>query len=124
LIVADSSFLVHGILKDANILGADPIVTADLGLHEVANAIWKHEHVIGDIKQGISFAQILLALIDSRAITLVTPNRRIVERAYSIADRYKVSFYDCVFVALAIETGLELRTLDREQEQILKAERL
>jgi predicted nucleic acid-binding protein len=123
LIVADSSFLVQAILRDAELLAPDRIVTVDLALHEVTIAVWKHEHVIKDIKQGISFVKILLELIDSGEITLVTPTRKMVERAYHLTAKHKTSFYDCIFVALAVETGLGLRTMDREQEKVMKAEK-
>ena len=42
MIVADSSLLVYGVLRDASLLASDSIITLDLALHEVANSIWKH----------------------------------------------------------------------------------
>lgn len=123
MIVADSSFLVHGLLRDAKLLASDHIITPDLALHEVANSIWKHEYILKDLKNGMDFITNMTDLIDSGAIILVTPNRKLVEKAYDIAARYKTSFYNCVFIALAIETGSGLKTMDDKQEKILKAEK-
>lgn len=123
MIVADSSFLVHGLLRDARLLATDSMITLDLALHEVANSIWKHEHIIKDVKDGIDFINMMIDLIDSRAITVITPNKKLVRKAYDIAAKYKTSFYDCVFIALAIETGTRLKTMDVKQEEILKTEK-
>jgi predicted nucleic acid-binding protein len=65
----------------------------------------------------------LTDLIDAGTITLVRPNRKLVERAYRIAARHKVSFYDSIFVALAIEMNATLGTLDFKQDKILKMEK-
>ncbi len=123
MIVADSSFLVHGLLKDRNVLESDSIITLDLALHEVVNSIWKHQYIIKDIRQGYDFVNVVFDMIDSNAITLVRPDRKLVETAYSIAAKHKTSFYDCIFIALAIEAGLALKTMDGQQAKILKAER-
>lgn len=95
----------------------------DLALHEVVNSIWKHEYIIKDIKGGVDFVSIIIDLIDSGAIVLVSPNKRLIEKAYHIAAKYKTTFYDCIFVALAMEMGLTLKTLDGKQERILKTEK-
>jgi predicted nucleic acid-binding protein len=123
LIVADSSFLVHGLLRDRNVLESDSIITLDLALHEVVNSVWKHQYIIKDIKQGYDFVSVMFEMIDSNAIVLVRPDRKLVELAYNIAAKHKTSFYDCIFVALAIEVGLALKTMDEQQAKILKAER-
>ncbi len=124
MIVADSSFLVQGLLRDTDLLVADSIITLDLALHEVSNAIWKHEFILNDINHGIDFINVMHDLIDSGAVTLVTSNRKMTRRAYDIAAKYRVSFYDCIFIILSIETGLPLRTMDDQQMKILKAEKL
>ncbi len=123
MIVADSSFLVHGLLKDRNVLESESIITLDLALHEVVNSVWKHQYIIKDIRQGYDFANVMFDMIDSNAITLVRPDRKLVEMAYNIAAKHKTSFYDCIFIALAIEAGLALKTMDGQQAKILKAER-
>jgi predicted nucleic acid-binding protein len=120
--VADSSFLVQAILRDAEVLASDRTITVDLALHGVTNAIRKHEYMIKDIKQGISFVKILIELIDSGTITLATPNRKMIEMAYHLTAKHKTSYYDCISVALAVETGLGLKTVDSEQEEVMKAE--
>lgn len=123
MIVADSSFLVHGLVRDRNVLESDSIITPDLALHEVVNSVWKHQYIIKDIRQGYDFVNVMFDLIDSNAITLVRPDRKLAEMAYNIAAKHKASFYDCIFVALAVEVGLALKTMDGQQAKILKAER-
>lgn len=122
MIVADSSFLIHGLLRDAEILSSDSIVTVDLALHEVANSIWKHEYVIKDINDGINFITTMIDLIDSGAITVITPDRKLIRSACSLCAKYKASFYDCIFIALALETEFRLKTMDSKQEKIFNAE--
>lgn len=123
MIVADSSFLVHGLLKDRSVLESDSIITLDLALHEVVNSVWKHQYIIKDIKHGYDFVDVMFEMIDSNAITMVRPDRKLVVMAYNITAKHKASFYDCIFVALAIEAGLALKTMDGQQAKILKAER-
>ncbi len=53
---------------------------------------------------------------------MVTPNKKVIEKAYAIAAKHKTSFYDCIFIALAIEVGSRLKTLDSKQEKTLKME--
>ena len=44
MIVADSSFIVEGLIKQKELLEEnEDILTLDLAVYEVANSIWKHE---------------------------------------------------------------------------------
>ena len=115
--------MLHGLLRDAKLLTSDSIVKLDLALNEVANSVWKHECIIKDLKNGIDFMSIMLDLIDSGAIAVVTPNKKLVAQAYDMAVKYKATFYDCIFIALAIEINSRLKTLDSKQEKILKIEK-
>ena len=44
------------------------------------------------------------------------------ERSYSIAARNNASVYDAAFVALALESGYQLMTLDKQQAAIVRKE--
>ena len=46
MIVADSSYIVEGLLKNKKLLSDDQIVTPELVVYEVTNAIWKHENLL------------------------------------------------------------------------------
>lgn len=39
-----------------------------------------------------------------------------------MAARNRVSIYDAIFVSLALEIGLELKTFDRQQTRIMRLE--
>jgi predicted nucleic acid-binding protein len=43
-------------------------------------------------------------------------------RSYEMAGLHKISVYDAVFVSLALELGLALRTFDRLQAKVFKSE--
>lgn len=120
MIVADSSYLIEGLLKDASLLEEDEIITPELALYEVANTIWKHETVLKDIKDGRPFLNIFLDLIETQAIRLVRPDEKMTRKAYTLASEKNITFYDTIFVALALDLRLELRTFDKTQERLTK----
>ena len=122
MITADSSFLVEGLLKRKDLLEKEVIVTADFAVSEVVNAVWKHQFLIKDLKDGRPYVSIFYGLINSGRIRLVQLDEESMLKAYSLAGRNATSVYDASFVTLAIETGSELRTLDVRQAEILKKE--
>jgi predicted nucleic acid-binding protein len=120
MIVADSSYLVHGLLKDAALLeNDDAIVSPDLALYDVINAIWKHEAVLKDIKGGSRHIAMLSELESSGRLRFVRPDRQVIDRTYQLALRKKCALYDAVFVALASDLGLELKTFDVVQKGLM-----
>jgi predicted nucleic acid-binding protein len=120
MIVADSTYLVEGLLKDASLLENELIVAPDLALHEVANSIWKHEVLLKDVEDGQKYINILFELVASGAVQLVRSDEKIARRAYEIAVKKKSTFYDAIFAALAMELELELKTLDEKQRSLLR----
>lgn len=122
--VADSSYLVEGLLKNKELLQEDLLVTLDLAVYEVANSIWKHEFLLRDIKDGFEYLSILQGLIESGRIQLLHVSKEALETAYSLSSKYKRSMYDTVFVAVALELGSELSTYDRRQSELLKSARV
>ncbi len=116
MIVADSSYIVEGILKDSSLLEDQEIITPELAFYEVANAIWKHEIILKDIKNGRPFLNIFIELIQTQTIRLIRPNKKIIKKAYTLASNKNITFYDTIFVALAQDLGLELKTFDKPQK--------
>jgi predicted nucleic acid-binding protein len=58
--VADSSYLIEGILRNATLLESESFLSPDLALYEVVNALWKHETLMRDLKDPqstLSFCQ-------------------------------------------------------------------
>jgi predicted nucleic acid-binding protein len=122
LIVADSSFIVEGLLKKKSLLKEDQIIIPELALYETTNSIWKHEHVLKDLKDGSAYLSILYELMDAGTILVLSPNQQSMLKTYMIASRHKVSVYDSVFVSLALELGLVLKTYDDNQMRIMRSE--
>jgi predicted nucleic acid-binding protein len=121
--VADTSFLVEGILRDASLLENETFLAPDLALYEVANALWKHETLIRDLKDSSIRVDIFLELVSNQIIELLRPDRKLLNETYRLSMRYKTTVYDAVFVALALQLGLELKTFDERQSMILSKER-
>ena len=87
--VADSSYLVEGLLKDKALLERDLLVTLDLAVYETANSVWKHEFLLKDIQNGIEYLSILEGLIDSGKIQLLHVGKEAMAKAYSLAAKNK-----------------------------------
>jgi len=124
MIVADTSYLVEAILRNAKLLDDEVIVAPDLALYEILNTIWKHETLIGDLQNPSLHVELVLELISAETVLLVRPDERLVNDAYALSVKYRTPVYDTVFVALALQLGLELRTFDDKQTKILSKERL
>ena len=122
MIVADSSYKVEGLLKNKKLLSDDQIVTPELVVYEVTNAIWKHENLLKDLENGKTYLSIFYGLIEAGTITILSPNERLMQESYSVAKRNGITVYDAVFVSLAIKLGLALRTYDRVQIRAFKSE--
>lgn len=119
MIVADSSYLVDGLLKDASLLEQASIVAPDIALYEVINAIWKHAAVLKDVKDGTPYLQRMFELTSSRAIEFIKPNESMVTSAYKLALEKRCTFYDAIFVTVALALGVELKTFDEAQRRLL-----
>jgi predicted nucleic acid-binding protein len=120
--VADSSVIAEALLKNKNVLEReDTIVTADLALYEVANSIWKNQFLLKTIEEGSGYLSLLLDLVESGTIVLIRPDLRLLGRAYEIAARERIPIYDAVFLALALELGVELRSLDGRTMKIFRS---
>jgi predicted nucleic acid-binding protein len=123
MIVADSSYLVEGILRKARLVENETMVAPDLALYEVVNTLWKHETMIGDLDDSSSHIDLVLELVSTGAILLVRPDKKLLNQTYYLSVKYRTSVYDTVFVALALQLGLELKTYDEKQAKMFSKEK-
>ena len=121
--VADSSYLIEGILRDATLLENETLVSPDLAVYEVVNALWKHETLLHDLKDARPRIEVLSDLISNQRVQLVRPDRELLNETYALSGKHGRSIYDCVFIALALQLKMELATFDRKQSTILSKER-
>lgn len=121
--VADTSYLVEGILRDASIFENETFVAPDIALYEVANTIWKHETLIGDLKDSSIRLNMFAELVSNQTIELVMPDKKLLDQTFQLSIRHRTPVYDTVFVALALRLGLELKTFDEKQSLTLLKER-
>ena len=119
MIVADTSYLVEAILRNAELFKGEIFVAPDLALYEAVNVIWKHEALIRDLEDAAGYLTIMEELISSEAIRLIRPDAKLVQDAYNLSIKHKTPFYDTIFVTLAMRLKLELRTFDKAQTRIL-----
>jgi predicted nucleic acid-binding protein len=121
--VADSSYLIEGILRDAALLENEILVSPDLALYEVVNALWKHEKLLRDLKDPRERIELLLGLVSNERVQLVRPDRRLLNESYALSVKHGLSIYDSVFIALALQLKMELATFDSKQSSVLSEER-
>ena len=120
--VADSSFIVEGLLKRKELLEEEFLITVDLAMYEIVNAIWKHQFLLKDLNDGPAYVSILYDLVESGRIRVVRPGAELMRKGYSLAAKNKRSVYDMIFVALALELASELATFDKRQAELLGRE--
>jgi len=123
MIVADTSFIVEAVLRDARLLEGETVITPDLALYETVNTLWKHETLIRDLKDSSLRVALLMELVSAGPVRLVRPDEKLLKDTYALSVKHRVPIYDTVFVALALELGLELRTFDSRQVNVLSEER-
>ena len=94
-------------LRDAHITGTAPLVAPDLLVYEVANALLHNPTLTEpDLERS-------LAILYDLQLDLVTPAAELAQVAVRLARRYKLTFYDALYVGLAQELDMELITADR-----------
>ena len=121
--VADSTYLVEAILRDATLLEDEVLVCPDIALYEVINAIWKHETLLHDLKDSQTRIELLSDLISNANVQLIRPDWKLLNETYALSAKHGSTIYDCVFIALALQLNVELATFDRKQSSILSGER-
>ena len=102
-------------------LANEQIVAPDVAVYEVANAVWKRENLLKNLENGLQYIAIFFGFIESGKIAVVHSNENLMQESYKIAKRSGITFYDAVFVALALEIGLPLKTFDNAQIRAFKS---
>jgi predicted nucleic acid-binding protein len=120
MIVADSSYIIEGLLKDSSLLDDYEICSPDYGIYEVLNAIWKHQVVLRQIKDSEVYVATFFDLIAAGRIRFMALEEETIKDAFKLAVKTKSPFYDLVFVALARALGVELKTFDKKQAELFK----
>ena len=126
MIVIDSSALAKFILREEGweeVEGflAGGVLTVELALKEVGNALWvrtrreglDHDYVLEVCRELLKASFIVLA-----------NQKELLPDAMHIALRHGLTVYDAIFVALALKEGLPLLTADRQQAKAAQEEGL
>jgi predicted nucleic acid-binding protein len=111
---------VEALLKNKSLLSEENIVAPEIILYEVANSVWKHEHLLKDLENGKLYISIFYGLVKAGKITVLSPNESLMQDAYVTAKKNGITIYDAVFVCMAVKLGLPLKTFDKAQAQALK----
>jgi predicted nucleic acid-binding protein len=82
--------------------------------------VWKHEVLLKRLKDSQIIIDTFFDLISAENIQFMTLKEETIRSAYSFAVKMKMSIYDIVFVTLARELGVELKTFDKKQAIIFK----
>ena len=121
MIVIDASALASFILLEPGWDRLAPYmkngVTIDHAIKEVLNAIWKAQHrgLIG-VKDAKKKASILVEL--TKINIRLFDEKMLVNEAFDISLRYKITIYDALYIALALKRRLPLLTLDEIQASV------
>lgn len=121
--VADSSYLIEGILRNATLLENGILISPDLALYEVVNTLWKHDALIGDLRDARERIELLTELISTGCLQLVRPDKKLLDETYKLSVKRKLPVYDSVFIALALQLKTDLATFDGKQSDTLTEER-
>jgi predicted nucleic acid-binding protein len=121
--VADSSYLIEGILRDATLLENETLVSPDLDLYEVVNTLWKHETLIGDLRDSQQRIELLLDLVSNERVQLVRPDKKLLSETYELSIKHRLPIYDSIFIALALQLKMDMATFDSKQSAVLSQEK-
>ena len=114
--VVDASVALKWFVPEADSGMADDLVRADAELiapgiiwAELANAVWKNAR-LGNVDSGIwdDVAAKLPGLM-----TIHSPEGPLLQSAVKLAVSHEHPVYDCVYLALAIQTGARVVTVDK-----------
>lgn len=114
-VVVDSSIVVKWFLQEegseiARHLDPAQLDAPDLLLAECCNVFWRKAK-IGEFTADEAFES--ASALSSAPISLHPMSGSMAENALRIAVQLDHPVYDCVYLALAVETGLQLLTADQ-----------
>ena len=120
--MADSSYLVDSLLGGVAKFEEEQMLVPDFAVAEAMNAFYVQERVLRVIDDGRPYVRRLFLAMEAGAVEVVGSSKDVILDAYEIGVRHKAAPYDCIFVALALRLGKELRTRDRRQAEIMASE--
>lgn len=132
MIVLDASFIVKLIIEEngSEIAGdlfkewikhGEKIITVDIALSEILNALWKHYMLFKDIDRR-SLKEALRDLLILWSKLMIVPTQEIAEKSLNIAVNEEITIYDSLYLALAQHYNASLATFDTKQR--MKANKL
>ncbi|MGI6465204.1 type II toxin-antitoxin system VapC family toxin [Methanobacterium sp.] len=93
------------------------LVTVDLPMTEVANVAWKRVTLFNEDQVIINKTlQMCMEFIETSCTVIST--RELVEESFQIALKNRISFYDALFVGLALREEIPLLTRDKRLGKI------
>lgn len=119
MIVIDSSALVKYVAREDGWEGVERylvsarVVTLDLALKEVANALWKKI-----LKEEVSIDVAIRILSSIYKVVRVVDEGGYLEDSLRIAVDNGLTVYDSLFIALALRNNAELLTSDKRQSEV------
>ncbi len=125
MIVIDASSVTKYVLKEENwkevkdYLLYNDVISIDLMLKEVLNAIWKHCTILKTISLEIAYAKknILMKMITEEIIKIEAQDKYL-DLAFNLAMKNRITIYDALYIAQAIEKQTELLTSNEKQAKI------
>ncbi|MDG7007273.1 MAG: type II toxin-antitoxin system VapC family toxin [Nitrososphaerota archaeon] len=115
--------MVEGLLNGQDEFASERFLAPDLIVHEVANTLFVQHRVLHTIPDGLPYVERLFRAIETGSLILVPVTEDLAVAAYKIASGNAAAVYDCVFIALALQREMQLKTRDRKQAEILELER-
>lgn len=122
-VVVDASVAVKWFLPELHAKAARKLLSErgnllapDLIWSEVGNTLWKK------VQRGELTAEVARGIVrEFQHFPLETPaSKGLLEAAFDIAERFRITVYDSLYVALALNRGCALVTADRKLYDVFK----
>lgn len=115
--VIDSSALIKYLTKEENWQKIENhikegCVTLDLAIKETANALMKKT-----LKNEVDIKTAKQIIAHLSKIVKIMPQEEQFEKALETSTKHKITIYDALFIALAVNTNQPLITSDRKQAE-------
>lgn len=115
--VIDSSALIKYVSKEQGWELIKPHLhdasTIDLAIKELGNALWKKI-----LKDEILLKEAKEILSECRLSIKIADQINYLGKSLEIATENKITFYDSLFIAMALEERIEIVTCDRRQAEV------
>ena len=112
------SYEVMNIVKKA-VTEGEEIITIDIALSEVLNALWKHHVLLKDIDER-SFKESVRDLLRIWKYMKKVNTSEVALKAIEIAENYRITVYDALYLSVALLKGAKILTFDERQTEIAR----